>query len=138
MLFRSGPDVGRASPDSNALRLAFTTEEHRTQRRSDGTLSLNGQRFEIPARYRLLSRVAVRYASWDLTHVHLVDVRAGTVLARLYPLDKAQNADGRRRTLPSGLLDPAATVACRTWSRPVGQYPKGVEQSTHCALHHGP
>ena len=75
-------------------------------------MSLNGQRFEIPARYRLLSRVAVRYASWDLTHVHLVDVRAGTVLARLYPLDKAQNADGRRRTLPSGLLDPAAaTVA---------------------------
>ena len=107
----AGPDVGRASPDSNALRLAFTTQEHRTQRRSDGTLSLNGQRFEIPARYRLLSRVAVRYASWDLTHVHLVDVRDGTVLARLYPLDKAQNADGRRRTLPSGLLDPAATVA---------------------------
>ena len=107
----AGPDVGRASPDSSALRLAFTTEEHRTQRRSDGTLSLNGQRFEIPARYRLLSRVAVRYASWDLTHVHLVDGRAGTVLARLYPLDKAQNADGRRRTLPSGRLDPAATAA---------------------------
>ena len=72
---------------------------------------MNGQRFEIPARYRLLSRVAVRYASWDLTHVHLVDGRAGTVLARLYPLDKAQNADGRRRTLPSGRLDPAATAA---------------------------
>jgi len=107
----AGPDVGRPSPDSSALRLAFTTEEHRTQRRSDGTLSLNGQRFEIPARYRLLSRLAVRYASWDLTHVHLVDVRAGTVLARLYPLDKTQNADGRRRTLPPGLLDPAATAA---------------------------
>lgn len=107
----AGPDVGRASPDSHALRLAFTTQEHRTQRRSDGTLSLNGQRFEIPARYRLLSRVAVRYASWDLTHVYLVDVRDGTVLARIYPLDKAQNADGRRRTLPSGLLDPAVTVA---------------------------
>ena len=107
----AGPDVGRPSPDSSALRLAFTTEEHRTQRRSDGTVSLNGQRFEIPARYRLLGRIAVRYASWDLTHVHLVDVRTGTVLARLYPLDKAQNADGRRRTLPTGLLDPAATAA---------------------------
>ena len=107
----AGPDVGRPSPDSSALRLAFTTEEHRTQRRSDGTVSLNGQRFEIPARYRLLARVAVRYASWDLTHVHLVDVRTGTVLARLYPLDKAQNADGRRRTLAPGLLDPVATTA---------------------------
>ena len=53
----------------------------------------------------------MRYASWDLTHVHLVDGREGTVLARLYPLDKVRNADGRRRTLPSGPLDPAATVA---------------------------
>jgi transposase InsO family protein len=102
-----GPDVGRPCPDSNALRLAFTTEERRTQRRSDGTVTIAGQRFEIPARYRLLSRVAVRYASWDLTHVHLVDERTGTVLARLYPLDKAKNADGRRRTLEPGLLDGA-------------------------------
>jgi transposase InsO family protein len=100
-----GPDVGRPCPDSNALRLAFTTEERRTQRRSDGTVTLAGQRFEIPARYRLLSRIAVRYASWDLTRVHLVDERTGTVLGRLYPLDKAKNADGRRRTLEPGLLD---------------------------------
>ena len=103
-----GPDVSRPSPDSNALRLAFTTEERRTQRKSDGTVTIAGQRFEIPTRYRLLSRVAVRYASWDLTHVHLVDERTGTVLARLYPLDKAKNADGRRRTLEPGLLDTVA------------------------------
>jgi transposase InsO family protein len=107
----AGPDVGRPSPSSNALRLAFTAEEHRTQRRSDGTVSLNGQRFELPARYRQLSRIAVRYANWDLTHVHLVDERTGTVLARLYPLDKTQNADGRRRTLTPGLLDPATLAA---------------------------
>ena len=100
-----GPDVGGPCPDSNALRLAFTTEERRTQRKSDGTVTIAGQRFEIPARYRLLSRIAVRYASWDLTHVHLVDECTGTVLGRLYPLDKAKNADGRRRTLPPGRLD---------------------------------
>ena len=105
-----GPDVGRPSPSSNALRLAFTTQEHRTQRKSDGTVTLAGQRFEIPARYRLLSRIAVRYASWDLTHVHLVDERTGTVLARLYPLDKIQNADGRRRALPPGLFDAVEIV----------------------------
>ena len=34
--------------------------------------------------------------------------RTGTVLARLYPLDKTKNADGRRRTLTPGLLDAAA------------------------------
>lgn len=102
--YLTGPDVGRACPDSDALRLAFTTEERRTQRRSDGTISLLGRRFEIPARYRTLSRPVVRYAGWDLTHVHLMDERTGAVLARLYPLDKNRNADGRRRTIDPGPL----------------------------------
>jgi len=95
-----GPDVGRPSPDSATLRLAFTTELRRTQRRSDGTVTLTGRRFEIPARYRPLQRLCLRYASWDLTHVHLADERTGQLLCRLWPLDKARNADGRRRALP--------------------------------------
>lgn len=102
--YLQGPDVGRSSPDSQALRLAFTIEVRRTQRRSDGTLTLEGCRFEIPAHYRTLERVAVRYATWDLTQVHLVDERTGAVLCRLYPLDKALNADGLRRRLPEDPL----------------------------------
>jgi len=104
--YLQGPDVGRSSPDSQPLRLAFTIEVRRTQRRSDGTLTLEGCRFEIPAHYRTLERVAVRYATWDLSQVHLVDERTGAVLCRLYPLDKAGNADGLRRRLPE---DPLAT-----------------------------
>ena len=102
--YLAGPEVGRPSPGSDALRLAFTTEERRTQRRSDGTISLLGRRFEIPATYRALTRPVVRYATWDLTHVHLVDERTGTVLTRIYPLDKVANADGRRRMLTQGPL----------------------------------
>lgn len=98
--YLDGPDVGRLSPGSHPLRLAFTLEVRRTQRRSDGTVTLEGHRFEIPAHYRTLERVAVRYPSWDLTQVHLVDERTGAVLCRLYPLDKARNADGMRRRLP--------------------------------------
>jgi len=98
--FLQGPDVSRPSPSTHELRLAFTAEERRTQRRSDGTVSIGGQRFEVPAHYRTLKRVSVRYASWDLTHVHLVDAHTGTVLSKLYPLDKARNADGKRRVLP--------------------------------------
>ena len=37
----------------------------------------------------------------DLGLVHLVDERTGTVLTRLYPQDKTQNASGLRRTLSS-------------------------------------
>ena len=74
-------------------------EEHRTQRTSDGTVSLEGRRYEVPARYRHLARVAVRWARWDLGSVWMVDDRTGTVLCRLFPLDRTQNADGARRTL---------------------------------------
>jgi hypothetical protein len=94
-----GPDVSRPSPDSSALRLAFMAEVRRSQRRSDCTVSLAGRRFEIPAHYRTLGRLCLRYASWDLTQVHLADERSGELLCRLWPLDKAKNADGRRRTL---------------------------------------
>jgi transposase InsO family protein len=105
--FLAGPDVGRPSPSSAVLRLAFMAEEHRTQRKSDGTVSLEGRRFEIPSRYRHLSRVTVRWARWDLGHVYLVDERTGAVLCRLFPLDRAANADGCRR-----VLEPVATVPC--------------------------
>ena len=97
--FLEGKDVGRDSPSSEALRLAFCGDETRTQRRSDGTISLLGRRLEVPSQYRHLAHVRVRYARWDLGHVHLVDERTGTVLCRLYPLDKAANADGLRKSL---------------------------------------
>ena len=107
--FLAGPDVSRPSPDSAALRLALTRSEGRTQRRSDGTVSIEGRRFEIPNRYRHLARVAIRYASWDLSHVHLVDERTEKVLCRLYPLDKERNANGHRR--PLDVVEPSAVGA---------------------------
>jgi hypothetical protein len=107
--FLAGPDVMRPSPDSAALRLAFARNDSRTQRRSDGTIVIEGRRFEVPNRYRHLARLAVRYAGWDLTTVHLVDERTGAVLCRLYPQDKAQNASGLRRSLDK--VDPEPVVA---------------------------
>ena len=102
------PRVDRSSPDSDTLRRAFTAEVRRTQRRSDGTVSLQGRRFEIPARYRSLPRVCLRFATWDLATVHLAEERTGDLLCRLWPLDKARNADGRRRALPAKTADPPA------------------------------
>jgi hypothetical protein len=74
-------------------------QEPRTQRRSDGTVSIESVRFEIPSRYRHLPRVTVRYAGWDLTHVVMVDERTDVVLCRIWPVDKAANASGERRSL---------------------------------------
>ena len=86
----------RTSPTSESLRDAFRLETKRSQRQSDGTISLEGVRFEIPARYRHFREVTVRYARWDLGRVDLVDERSGIILAPIYPLDKSANADGRR------------------------------------------
>jgi putative transposase len=107
--YLNGKSVGRPCPSSEALRLAFCGEVVRTQRRSDGTLTLDGQRFEVPSRFRHVERLVVRYASWDLSRVHLVDERTGAVLDRLFPLDRAGNADGRRRTLEP--IEVASTYA---------------------------
>jgi hypothetical protein len=88
------------------LRLAFTRSAHRTHKKSDGTIVIEGRRFEVPNRYRHLNRIEVRYAGWNLGLVHLVDERTGHVLARLYPQDKTQNASGLRRA-----LDPVSASA---------------------------
>ena len=97
--FRSAKDVGRDSPSSAELKRAFKTQVTRRPRRSDGTVSLAGQRFELPNRYRHLTEVTLRYARWDLASVELVDADTGQRLTPLYPLDKVRNADGLRRRL---------------------------------------
>ena len=95
--YRGGPDVGRECPASEVLRQAFRKEVKRTQRRSDGTVSLEGRRFEIPSQFAHLKHPRLRYARWDLSNVDLVDARSGAILCPLYPLDKAANASGERR-----------------------------------------
>ena len=97
--YLAAPSVRRDCPDTATLRPAFRIEVARRQRRADGTLSLAGTRFEIPAAYRHLPMVHLRYARWDLTHVDLVDPRTGAVLCPIKALDKSANADGQRRRL---------------------------------------
>lgn len=99
--FLDDPGVARACPEPGTLDLAFLGEWARTQRRSDGTVSIEGRRFEVPSRFRHMRRVFVRYARWDLSRVVLVDEHSGTVLAPLYPVDLLRNASGLRRPLLS-------------------------------------
>jgi hypothetical protein len=113
--YLAGPNVGRECPSSDALRAAFRIEVKRLQRRSDGTVSLDGQRFEIPSRYRHLAEVHLRYARWDLSGVDLIEPRGGQILCPVRPLDKAANADALRRrldpTAPETTTIPAAGIA---------------------------
>jgi transposase InsO family protein len=97
--FSKAPDVLRPSPSSQVIREAFRLQTKRVQRQGDGTISLEGVRFEIPARFRHFRNVVVRYARWDLRRVDLVDPQSGTILASIYPLDRTANADGRRSAI---------------------------------------
>ncbi len=96
----AGPTVVRASPSSDELRRAFKTETTRAVRRSDGTFTVGGIRFELPWQYRTVRRVTLRVARRDLSSVDLYDPRTGAHLGAILPLDKARNADGQRRIAP--------------------------------------
>jgi len=102
----TAPNVARPAPTFEHLRLRFTQRVQRTQRRSDGTISIDGVRFEIPSRLRTLRRLTVRYRRWDLSEAWVVDPRAGDILARVIPLDLTANADGRRKPLAEPAVVP--------------------------------
>lgn len=108
--FLNGKSVLRSTPETSVLRLTFRRDEARTQRRSDGTISLLGKRFEIPSAFRSLHRMVVRYSEWDLREVHLIDPRTQAMLAPLYPLDRKKNAEGLRRRISSNDLTPEQTI----------------------------
>lgn len=106
--YRTGPDVSRPSPDAATLRAAFRMTITRAQRHSDGTCSIEGTRFEVPAAYRHLRQLRLRYARWDRSAVALVDPHTDAAVATLYPLDKQRNAEAGRR-----LLEPIADEPIR-------------------------
>jgi len=110
-------DAGRPSPSTQALQEAFTLRSVRTQRRSDGTLSLVGHRFELPSRYAHFQRVSLRYASWDLVRVYLADPHSGNLRERIDPLDKSQNEGGLRALRASA--SPRSVAA----AKPLGTTP---------------
>lgn len=117
--FLAGPSVGRACPSSDELRRAFRKQVTRLQRRSDGTITVEGVRYELPSAYRTLLSVTVRVARWDLSSVDLVDPRRGRHLATLLPVDRERNAERRRRAL----ADPTAGATASPAPAPVGVAP---------------
>jgi len=103
-----GPSVVRQCPSGDELRQAFRQSVKRRQRRSDGTLLLEGRRFEVPSRFGHLEELVVRYARWDLARVDLWDPTQRVVLTRLLPQDKSKNADSVR--LRRGRAEAPATL----------------------------
>ena len=98
-------DVGRNCPASQALQKAFRKQAKRKQRQSDGTITVEGKRFEVPNAYHSLMYITVRYAHWDMSVIDMIDPDTSNILTPLYPLNKSANASGMRR-----LRDPEPQV----------------------------
>ncbi len=113
--YLEGPSVARPALGSQALREAFRIKVRRRLRHSDGTVSLEGRRYEIPSRLRHLQDCHLCYARWDLSSVDLIDERTHVVLCAVHPLDKSANSDAQRRTMdrlgPDLSPLPATTMA---------------------------
>ena len=92
-----GKDVARPAPDDEHMRFAFTVCESRKQRKSDGTVSINGVRFEIPSRFHHMLQLHVCFTNWDKTMAWLMDPKTGKKIAPIYPQDKIKNASGKRK-----------------------------------------
>lgn len=104
----NGHDVSRPTPKSDILHLAFTRRIQRSPRRSDGTVTVDGIRYELPARFAHLHKVILRTARWDKSRMTLVDPNTDAPLARLLPQDKTKNASARRRVINSNPDIPAS------------------------------
>ncbi len=116
--FIAGPSVLRECPDSETLRRHFRIEVKRKQRQSDGTVSLEGVRFEIPQVFAHLRELSLRYARWERHQADLVDPRSGIIQATVYPLDKTRHGHGHRRLTPQ-----PSGVSSRPVASPEGEAP---------------
>ena len=91
-------DASRPCPGPDDLKAAFRISRRRTLRRSDGTVSVEGVRYQVPRPWRHLGALRVRYARWDPASIDLVDEQTDERLCVLHPpVDKRGNADGARR-----------------------------------------
>ncbi len=91
--------VLRPSLPLSDLRKAFRREVQRRVRRSDGTFTVDGVRFEVPLQYRTLEVVTVHYAQWDFSLMDLVDPKTKVLLCPVYPQDLEKNANQNRQVI---------------------------------------
>lgn len=97
--FMNSPDVLRPSPSMEALKRSFRITCTRKQRRTDGTVTLDGVRFQVPRQYAHLEELTLRYARWDLGEAEILCPETRLPLVSIAPLDRLANANGLRKDL---------------------------------------
>lgn len=98
-VFFNHKSVELRRPELAAFRSAFRRSFRRKTRTTDGTVQIEGVRFQLPQSHRHIKDVLVRVASWNLSVAELADIRTGNTIAEIFPLDKEGNSHGRRAAI---------------------------------------
>ncbi len=97
--FATGKNVGRSSKSFSDLKKVFCRDITRKQRRTDGTITIDTVRFEIPNRFRTLNELLIRYTPWDLSCAYIVDPKSTDIIEKILPENRNRNYFQGRRTL---------------------------------------
>ena len=84
----------------NDMKKCFRMRVKRTVRKTDGTLTLDGTRFELPRCYAHMDEVLLRYARWNLGEAEVLCPDTFKPLCVIYPLDKLTNSLAHRNLDP--------------------------------------
>jgi transposase InsO family protein len=122
--FINSTSVGRPSLSPEELRMAFRRDEWRRIRTTDMTMSIDGKRFEIPFQYRHIPQVKIRYATWDLSFIHIINEVSNQEVCRIYPLDKIANNSSIRKPTEDALSESKSTLT----SVPTDELPPLITQ----------
>lgn len=106
--FFSLPSVHRPSPGIEEMRSAFALRVTRSQRQTDGTVTLDGVRFEVPSAFRHIEELKLGYARWDLSRAEILCPITNKTLARVHPVPLERNASGIRRGTPDATISVAS------------------------------
>ena len=95
--FFNSTNVLRPSPEYKDLKCSFRMEIKRTIRSTDGTITLDGIRFEIPQQYVHMETLLLRYARWDLGEAEILCHDTKKSLCIIHPINKVLNSSGYRQ-----------------------------------------
>jgi len=95
--FFNSPSVIRPGISFEDLRRSFRMRTTRNVRKTDGTITLEGVRFEIPQCVRHMDQLTLRYARWDLGEAEILCPTTFKSLFTILPLNQLSNSNGARK-----------------------------------------
>ena len=102
--FLNEKHVLRPTPAFDDMKKCFRMRTSRKVRKTDGTLTLDGVRFQLPRCYAHMDEVLLRYARWDLGEAEVLCPDTLKSLSVIFPLDKLSNSLAHRSVDPDKVL----------------------------------